>query len=583
MAVRHHSFFQVPLWCDARETGRTVRKFARPSNASNAATSGMGVPAPPGQFAAGDGRSEEGIELRTGGLGSPGQAAALATLCMVLFLTFLDNTVVSVGLADIQTSLHAGVTALQWVVDGYALTFATFMLAAGTMGDLLGRKKAMLTGVAIFCGGSIVCATAPSSGWLIAGRVIMGIGAAASEPGTLSVLRHVYPDRATRANALGVWAAVSGLSLALGPVIAGTLVGVSSWRAIFWFNLGFGLLAFSMALTFVPESSDPEGRQFDWAGMLLGGAALGAVSFAIIQGELFGYATWWIDGLFAASVLFGVVFLLVERARTSPMIDLGLFRRPPFFGSNFVAFATFFGTFSIFFFTALYVQVVITQSAYQTALDFLPMAAALILGSALAGPWVARAGARVPMVVGCTLAATGIFITSATLGAHSGFGTLGWTLPIAGLGFGIALVPVTSAALTVVPPQRSGMAASATNTSRELGAVVGVAVLGAVVDSKLTGELAYRLRALGIPPSFQSLVINAVSSGGLSSSAASQAEHSHTVHVANLATKVVHAAYEAFGSGLHLSFDIAGSLLALSAVVAAVTVRRPRSLERYEP
>jgi EmrB/QacA subfamily drug resistance transporter len=522
-----------------------------------------------------------GIEVRKGGLGSPAQAAALATLCVVLFLTFLDNTVVSVGLANIQTSLHAGVTSLQWVVDGYALTFATFMLAAGTMGDILGRKKVMLAGVAIFCAGSVVCATAPSAVWLIAGRVIMGVGAAASEPGTLSVIRHVYPDRGTRADALGVWAAVSGLALALGPVIAGGLVGAASWRAIFWFNLGFGLLAFSMAAVFVPESSDPEGRRFDWAGMLLGGAALGCVSFAIIQGEISGYGAWWIVALFSASIALGVAFLLVERSRSSPMIDLALFRKPPFLGSNVVAFATFFGTFSIFFFTALYVQVVITQSAYQTALDFLPMAVALILGSAVTGPWVARAGPRVPMVVGCVLAAAGIFVTSATLGPHSGLSTLGWTLPIAGIGFGIALVPVTSAALTVVPPQRSGMAASATNTSRELGAVIGVAVLGAVVDSKLTGELAVRLKALGIPPSFQSLVINAVSNGGLSSSAASKAEHSHTVHVANLATKVIHAAYHAFGSGLHLSFDIAGGLLVVSAVVAAATVHR-RSGERYE-
>lgn len=526
-------------------------------------------------------RTTPQFEVRRGGLGSPAQAAALATLCVVLFLTFLDNTVVSVGLANIQSSLHAGVTSLQWVVDGYALTFATFMLAAGTMGDILGRKKAMLTGVAIFCGGSVVCAMAPTSGWLIAGRVIMGVGAAASEPGTLSVIRHVYPDRATRADALGVWAAVSGLSLALGPVIAGALVGAVSWRAIFWFNLGFGLVAFAMALAFVPESSDPQGRTFDWLGLVLGGAALGSASFAIIDGEISGYGVWWIDALFGASVVFALAFLQIERRRRSPMLDVRLFRLPPFLGSNFVAFATFFGTFSIFFFTALYVQVVIAQTAYETALDFLPMAVALVLGSALTGPWVARVGARWPMTIGCILAAGGIFATSATLGPHSGIGTLGWTLPIAGLGFGMALVPVTSAALTVVPPERSGMAASATNTSRELGAVIGVAVLGAVVDSKLTGELAVRLKALGIPPSFQSLVVSAVSNGGLSSSAASKAEHSHTVHIADLATKVVHAAYAAFGSGLHLSFDIAGGLLVAGAVVAAATVHR-RTGAHYE-
>jgi EmrB/QacA subfamily drug resistance transporter len=450
-----------------------------------------------------------------------------------------------------------------------------FMLANGTMGDLLGRKKVMLGGVAVFCVGSVVSATAPSVSWLIVGRLIMGIGAAASEPGTLSVLRHVYPDRATRADALGVWAAVSGLALALGPVIAGVLVGADSWRAIFWFNLAFGFVALVAAAIWVPESSDPEGRRFDVPGTVLGAAALGCLTYAIIQGEISGYGAWWIDLLFAAAAVFAVAFSAVERRISSPTLDLELFRRPAFLGSNFVAFATYFGTFSIFFFTALYVQVVITQTAYQTALDFLPMAVALIIGSAVTGPWVGKMGARGPMVAGCVLAAAGIFATSATLSPHSSLGTLGWTLPIAGLGFGMALVPLTSAALTAVPPQRSGMAASATNTARELGAVIGVAVLGALVDSKLTGELASRLKALHISPNFISLIVHAVTSSGVGTKAAKQAaEHSHTVHVSRLANEVIRAAYAAFGSGLHLCFDIAGALLLVAAAVAAVTIRR---------
>src|SRR5271155_3478805 len=178
---------------------------------------------------------------------------ALATLLFVLFLTFLDNTIVTVVLANVQSGLHASVSQLQWVVNGYALTFASLMLSFGTVGDLFGRKKVMLAGVAVFCAGSVIAAVAPTTDVLIAGRVVMGIGAAASEPGTLSMIRHLYPDRAVRARSLGIWAAVSSLGLALGPLIGGLLVFGWSWRAIFWFNVFFGLITFVAAALVLPE------------------------------------------------------------------------------------------------------------------------------------------------------------------------------------------------------------------------------------------------------------------------------------------------------------------------------------------
>jgi len=231
----------------------------------------------------------------------------------------------------------------------------------------------------------------------------------------------------------------------------------------------------------------------------------------------------------------------------------------PVAGSNFVAFAAYFGTFSIFFFTALYLQVVANASAYETALDFLPMAVGLIASSLLTGPWVARVGSRIPMTVGCVLAGSGVLATGAVLGPNIGFSTLGWVLPIAGIGFGIALVPITSTPLTVVPPERSGMAASVTNTSRELKAVFGVAILGSIVNGKLTGGLAARLKAIRIPPSFQSLVLHAFTGGGLGSGAASKAEKSKNAAIAKIANKVVSAAYDAFGSGpTHRSGSQAG-------------------------
>src|SRR5689334_23067915 len=218
-----------------------------------------------------------------------GQALALGTLCTLLFLTFLDNTVVSVALGDIQTSLKANVADLQWVVGAYALTFASIMLACGMIGDELGRKKVMLAGAAVFCAGSVLCALAPNVQTLIAGRAVMGLGAAASEPGTLSMLRQLYPDDRARSRAIGIWVATSGFALAAGPVIGGILTGLWSWRGIFWFNLAFGLAALIVAMRILPESADPTAARVDTAGTLLGAGGLAALVSAIIEAETEGF------------------------------------------------------------------------------------------------------------------------------------------------------------------------------------------------------------------------------------------------------------------------------------------------------
>jgi EmrB/QacA subfamily drug resistance transporter len=495
---------------------------------------------------------------------------ALATLSLVLFLTFLDNTIVSVTLAEIQSSLNMGVSQLQWVVNGYALIFASFMLTAGTLGDLFGRKKVMLGGVAVFCAGSLLAALAPNTDTLIAGRVVMGLGAAASEPGTLSIIRHVYADHRERARALGIWTAVSGLALALGPVIGGTLVGIWSWRAVFWFNLLFGLVALIGAAVILPESSDPVHRRLDLRGFALGAGGIGAASFAVVLGETHGYDSWWIGLLFGGSILLLAIFVLFERKAANPVLNVSYFRKPPFSASNLVAFSTYFGVFSIFFFVALYIQEVVGASPYATALDFLPMAIVMVLASLLTGRWVAAVGPRVPMVAGCVLAGVGILLTEFYMTPHTGFSTLGWTLPLAGAGFGVAMVPATSTALSVVPAEHSGMAASMTNTSRELGAVAGVAVLGSVVNGQLTVNLVHRLTALGIPKNFQSIVITAVETGTVHSQA-------HAYHgggsLQTIVNEVVAAAYGAFASGLDLALSLAGSLLLVAAVVAAVGLR----------
>jgi len=502
------------------------------------------------------------------------RSRALGTVTAVLFLTFIDTTIVSVALADIQSTLHAGVTSLQWVVNGYALVFASLMLTFGTLGDRVGRKRIMLAGVAVFAAGSLLGALATNVATLIAARAIMGVGAAASEPGTLSVIRHLYPERQRRARALGAWAAVSGLALALGPVFGGVLVGIGGWRNVFWFNLAAGVVVFVSALTTVPESADPLAARFDLRGSLLGPAALATVIFAIIFGEESGYGAPWIVALFAISaVLFGL-FFAAEYRSAAPLLDVRYLRRPAFSGALGIAFAAYFGIFSIFFFTALYLQVVVGYSGYRTAALFGPMAAAMIVASVLSGRWVAHVGPRVPMAVGCFAAGLGILLTDAALSGHPvRFAVLAAPLALSGLGFGIAVVPVTSVALAVVPPQHSGMAASATTTSRVLGSVVGVAVLGSVVNSHLTVHLTQRLTELGVPPSFQGLVITAVEEGQVpKGSGAASAEQTYGPIVA----RVIDAAYGAFRSGLNVSLIVAGCVILGSAVVAWLTLSGSR-------
>ena len=512
------------------------------------------------------GEVEEG-----GGLASAarGRRPALATLTAVLFLTFLDTTIVSVALADVQANLHAGVSALQWVVNGYALTFASLMLGMGMLGDRWGRKRVMLGGLAVFIAGSLFGALAPTVSTLVAARVIMGVGAAASEPGTLSIIRHLYPERAPRSRALGVWAAVAGLALAMGPVIGGVLVGLGGWRLVFWFNLVAGLLVLLAALATVPESADPQAARIDIAGFILGPLALGTAIFAVIHGETTGYRAPVVVALFVVSAVAAAAFVVVEQRSPAPTIDHAFLLRAPFAGALTVGFAAYFGIFSIFFFTALYLQVVVGYSAYRTAALFVPMAAAMIAASALTGRWVARAGPRLPMVLGCLVAGVGMLATDVALRGHVDAATLAPSLALAGLGFGVAVVPVTSVALGVVPAEHSGMAAGATTTSRELGSVVGVAVLGSLVNGHLTVDLTRRLAGLGVPAGFRTIVINAVETGqvpkGGGGAAAQQAFGPIVAHV-------IEAAYGAFRSGLSISLVVAGAVILASGLIAWVTL-----------
>ncbi len=511
-------------------------------------------------------------------VGTRPQKVALATVCAVLFLTFLDTTIVSVALGDVQSDLHAGVISLQWVVNAYTLVFASLMLTAGSLGDRFGRKRIMVAGMVVFCGGSLMAALAPSVAWLIAGRAVMGVGAAASEPGTLSVIRHVFPGQRSRARAIGVWAAVSGVALALGPVAGGLLVGAFSWRAIFWFNVILGVVLVGAALAAVPESRDPQQGRIDLPGFVFGATFLACVIYAGIAGEEVGYTAGNVLTLFAVGAVALVAFIVVELRAANPMFDFRYLRIPIVGSALTVAFAIYFGIFSIFFFSALYLQEVVGYSAWRTAAVFAPMAVSIVVGSLLSGAWVARTAASVPMIVGCLLAGGGILLARPLLHQDADFTALSVALMLAGVGFGIAVVPLTSAVLSGVPGEHSGMAAAATNTMRQVGAVIGVAALGALVNANLTDGLKSRLRELDIPPTFDSIIINGIETGKVPQGAGGTQGYEQTY--GSIVAKVIQATYDAFHAGLETALLVSGLLIFLAALVVAVGMARQAARRR---
>ena len=504
---------------------------------------------------------------------------ALATVTAVLFVTFLDTTIVSVTLGNVQADLHAGVTALQWVVNAYTLVFASLMLTAGSLGDRWGRKQVMVAGLVIFCAGSVIAAVASSVTMLIAGRAVMGLGAAASEPGTLSVIRHIFPKRSTRAKALGAWAAVSGLALALGPVIGGLLVGSFDWRAVFWFNLGFGIVVLAAAVRYVPESRDAQPGPIDLLGCVLGSTFLGCAIYAAIDGEEVGYDATSVIVLFVIGALALIAFVVVELRVRNPMLNFRYLKPPIVRSSLITAFAVYFGIFSIFFFTALYLQEVVGYSGLRTAAVFAPMAATIILGSLVSGFWTALSSNTIPMITGCVLGAAGILVTRECLSVTPEFLPLSLALALAGLGFGIAVVPLTSAVLSGVPAEHSGMAAAATNTMRQVGAVVGVAALGSLVNSHLNSDLVRRLNDLGIPANFQTIVIDAIEKGNVPTGGDQQASAAY----GPIVDKVIGATYQAFHAGLDTALLVSAIMILIAAAITALSMFRKAGPVGYEP
>jgi len=409
-------------------------------------------------------------------------------MCAGYFLVLLDVTIVNVALPKIASGLHAGVSGLQWVVDGYALALASLMLAGGTVGDLSGHKKIVLTGLVVFGLGSVACGIAPDVGVLVGARVAQGIGAAMLLPGTLAIISHAFPDGAAQAKAIGVWAGIGSLALPAGPLLGGVLIDGFGWRSVFLINIPIVLGTLASAIVLVRESTGPQARRLDLAGVVLGVLFLTAVTFAFIEGGHLGAASpAVIASAIAAAVLLGA-FLVTERRRADEaMLPLALFGRTEFSVANAAAGVMNLGTLGCIFVLTLFLQSIQRHSPLTAGLAVIPLFAPLAVISPLAGRLNSRIGPRLPIALGFALAALGLALLAAS-GRTSSYVLLLPAFLLWGIGLGIVTPAVVAAAIAAVPAKRAGLASAINNTARQAGGAIGIALAGAIAGQPSAGS-----------------------------------------------------------------------------------------------
>ena len=485
----------------------------------------------------------------------------LLTMCFALAMAMLDNTVVNIALPTIQRRLNATVSDLQWIIDGYVLVFASLLLTGGILGDRYGRKKMFLTGLAIFTLASLGCGLSASGTQLIAFRALQGVGAALLMPGTLSILTVTFPPE-ERARAIGLWAGVSGLALALGPTLGGWIVEQGGWETVFFINVPIGVIAFAVAWRTVRESVSVETRHLDLPGLALGTGGLFTLTYGLIEANQRG----WSDGLIVGSLVTAAVllvgFVIWEHRSPRAMMPLTFFRIPAFSAGNAVAFSVSLGMFSIFLFVTLYMQAIRGYTPLQAGVRFLPMTLMIIVSAPTAGHIAQRIGPRIPMTYGLTMVSAGLFGLT-FIQPDTPFWVLAILFVMMGNGIGSTMAPMTAAVMGAVGPQRAGLGSAMTNTSREVGGVLGIALLGTVLFDRLGSVLVPKLAALGIDGPQASALSQAASHGFVSPRdlATLGLSPEQTVGFAT-------AFREAYMSGFHLAVLIAGAILLTAAVVA---------------
>jgi EmrB/QacA subfamily drug resistance transporter len=488
---------------------------------------------------------------------------ALGAMCFALFMIMLDNTVVNVALPSIQRSLNASTSSLEWTVNAYTLSFAVLLVTGGRLGDLFGRRKIFLAGVVVFACSSAAIGFSPSDTWLVAWRAVQGVGSALMMPATLSIITNAFPPE-ERGKAIGTWAGVSAMALAIGPVVGGFLVESVSWQSIFFLNLPVAVGAVVIALFAVRESRDETvERSVDVPGVLTLTTGLAALVLALVEGNGWGWGSGLELAMFALAAAGLSAFALVERSREVPMVDFSFFRSRTFLGANVVAFIVSFAMLAMFFFLALYMQNIRGYSPLQAGVRFLPSTLMISFIAPLAGRLADRVGSR-PLITFGLLAVSGALFWQSHLTVSSGYGALLPGFMLMGVGMGFVMSPMSLAAMNAVDRAKAGVASGILSMNRMVGGTFGVAILGALVATLGRSKIDELLPQL--PDAARSKLADGLGSGGVAH---------------GIPARAIDASQQAFVYSLHYGL-LLGSGVALLGALAAFTLIRKRPEEQSE-
>ncbi len=486
----------------------------------------------------------------------------LTAVCTGVFMLLLDVTIVNVALPDIQTDLGSDLSDLQWVIDAYALALAALLLTSGTIADIVGRKKVFAAGIVVFTVGSLACGLAPNIVTLVIARAAQGVGGAIMFATSLALLAQAFAPR-ERGVAFGVFGAVTGVSVAVGPVLGGILTSGLSWHWIFFVNIPVGVFALVMTIVGVDESQAPGAHRIDWLGCVTFSVALALGVFGLIRSHADGWSSLPVAGSLIAAAVVLLAFVVVERISSQPMVDASLFRVPTFAGGLIAAWAISASMFSLITYIVIYLQNTMGYSALASGLYFLPFSGVVFVSAAVAGRLSDKLPARWLITPGFVFVAVGLLLMRGT------DPTGGWTqfIPgfiVAGIGTGLINVPLASTAVGVVDQSRAGMASGMNSTFRQIGIATGVALLGSLLSSRLSNNISDSLAGTPIADKGHEIG-DAVANGG-----AAQVISSVPVSLREMVTA---SAGRGYADALDLILLIAACIAAVAAVSTAFLIR----------